>query len=393
MGKKILQVAAVSFTIKHLLKPLIVRLAEEGYEVHVACKITDPSDLSGLPVHKVHPIRIERKVGLSNLTAFWDLFSLMRTENFDIVHVHTPIAAVIGRMAAKAAEVPNIVYTAHGFYFHENMTKLQHFFWHSIEKVSARFFTDYLLTQSREDAEYAVRHRLVKGAPERVLHISNGVDIMNKFNPERFDEKQKYEVRKALGLTETDQVVAFIGRMVEEKGIKELLHGFAKAAEVQPNIHLWVIGDNLAEARDLDTKDWVQAFLESTPVASRIHLLGRRDDIPALLWASDIFILPSHREGMPRSIIEAMAMAKPVIATDIRGSREEVVDGETGFLIPLRDPDAIAEKILLLANHPEMIHTFGRKGRLRAEAIFDENKVLDKELQLFNRLTGGSVPG
>jgi len=109
-------------------------------------------------------------------------------------------------------------------------------------------------------------------------------------------------------------------------------------------------------------------------------LLGRRDDVPALLSAADVFVLPSYREGMPRSIIEAMASGLPVVATDIRGCREEVADGETGFLVPVRDARALAAALNRLVDDPDLRDSMGRAGTRRAQALFDEAQVLNRQM-------------
>ena len=120
-------------------------------------------------------------------------------------------------------------------------------------------------------------------------------------------------------------------------------------------------------------------------------LTGERDDIPALMARMDIYCLPSWREGMPRSIIEAMMMRIPVVATNIRGSREEVVDGETGFLIPVRNIAKLSEAFELLINNPQLRTSMGSRGRQRALELYDEEKVIGRQIDIINKLTSGDL--
>jgi glycosyltransferase involved in cell wall biosynthesis len=156
-------------------------------------------------------------------------------------------------------------------------------------------------------------------------------------------------------------------------------------------VHLWVAGDRLASDH-ADAIDGALAEVEADPsLRARVHLLGQRDDIADLLRAADIFTLPSHREGMPRSIIEAMMTGLPVVATDIRGCREEVLDGETGLLIPVGDPAALRDALARLAGDPALRHSMGAAGRDRALALYDETRVIARQLELLG-LAASSAP-
>ncbi len=172
---KVLQVTAVDVTVKKLLLPIIDRLQTEGYQVHVAC-----SDGQYVPELKaqgynVHIIPIARSISLvSNLRSLWKLYRLIKRERFDVVHVHTVIASVVGRLAAWAAGVPVVIYTAHGFYFHENMSWWARRITILAEKIMGSV-TDLVFTQSGEDAATAVKERICPR--EKIVCISNGIDI------------------------------------------------------------------------------------------------------------------------------------------------------------------------------------------------------------------------
>jgi glycosyltransferase involved in cell wall biosynthesis len=371
---KICQLCAVDFTLYHFLLPLMRAMREKGHEVVGVC-----SDGPLLARARAEGFRIEATpiVRGYNPVEHWKTFHallrLFRAERFDMVHVHTPVAALIGRLAAARAGVKTIVYTAHGFYFHERMPAWQRALFGGLEYLGGRC-TDILLTQSAEDADTARRLMLCRGGI--VEAIGNGSDP-ERFRPAAAEDADRLSLRRGLGVNEGTPVIAMIGRLVTEKGYPEL---FAAMRDV--DARLWVIGERLKS----DHAQSVDALIESAqcdPVLSkRIQFLGYRQDVPALLRAADIFTLPSHREGMPRSIIEAMLSGLPVVATNIRGSREEVVDGSTGFLTPLGDVPALARALQRLARDAELRSKFGAAGRARAEALFDERKIVARQLKL-----------
>ncbi|GIP35022.1 sugar transferase [Paenibacillus sp. J2TS4] len=379
---KILQVCAIDVSVDALLKPMVLASMAAGYTVHNAC--TDTGRFAELTRQGLTMIEvpIARKISpVSNLKSIMALYRLMRQEKYDIVHVHTPVAALLGRVAAKLAGVKHIIYTAHGFYFHEGMSSAQYKFFYGLEKYSARWITDWLLLQSREDYELCVQDRFK--AEERIIHISNGVDIYNKFNEECLDEASLALLKKEFKLRDSDVVFSFIGRFVREKGIFELLEAFHRLKQEHPQAKLLMIGDVLASDRDQEANRKLVELLQDSSIITP----GFRKDIPELLSISDVYVLPSYREGLPRSIIEAMAMGKPVIATNIRGCREEIVHGHNGYLVEKEDSEDLFLHMLQLVDDKAKRIVFGQKSREMVEELFNEEKVIGKQLELFDQLT------
>ncbi|MDF2713170.1 MAG: epsD [Paenibacillus sp.] len=386
--KKILQVCAIDVSVDGLLKPMIQESMKRGLTVHNACTDTGRFEQLKSQGMVMIDIPIERKISLfSNLKSLFLLFRLIRSEKYDIVHVHTPIAAILGRLAAKLAGVKHVVYTAHGFYFHEGMSRAAYAFFYGLEKFFAKYFTDWLLLQSREDYELCLDNKFKK--KEQVIHLSNGVDIHSKFNPATIDMAKVAALKKEFGISEGDVVFAFIGRFVKEKGVLELLEAFSLLRDVRSGVKLLMIGDVLESERDQETRVQVEKQLKG----SHIIAPGYRKDIPELLAASDVFVLPSYREGLPRSIIEAMAMNKPVIATNIRGCREEVLHGENGLLVKKEDAKELYESMLAMAEDRRKRERYGRRGREMVEEMFDEAVVIEKQIRLFNKLSGTDATG
>jgi len=381
---KILQVSAVDVTARFLLLPLLDRLRGEGHEVHVACSPGRHLDVladRGIPIH---PIPIARRIApLRNAISLIRLARLMRRERFDLVHVHTPVAAALGRIAARITGVRHVVYTAHGFYFHDRMAPWKRRLVVWIERWLGRCCTDLLFTQSAEDAETAVHEKIVPR--ERVVWIGNGVDLGRHAAP------PNPEVRRSLDLETDHLVVGFVGRLVREKGIVELFEAMACVHDALPHARLLIVGDTLASDRDRKAISMLHHVLERHHLQGAIRFAGFREDIPDLLAAMDVFVLPSHREGMPRTILEAMATGVPVVATDIRGCREEVVDGVTGFLVPVNSPSQLAAAILRTLEDRDLASRLGEAGRARARAEFNEDIVLERQIAAIRSLLGGSA--
>lgn len=371
---KVCQLCAVDFTLQKFLLPLIDGMRAHGWLVTAVC--SDGPGIAGLRQrgYRIETLPIARSMNpVLALRSLVGLYRLFRRERFDILHAHTPVAALIGRIAGWLAGIPLIVYTAHGFYFHDDMPRWKRSFFVTLERL-AGYLTDLLFCQSSEDAEDAILEGIAPA--NRVLAIGNGVDV-GRFDPDSVGDGQR--VREGLGIPQDVFVVGLIGRQVREKGIAEFLQAVQILGASYPKLWVLLVGERL----ESDHADGVQLeFASATAVlGERLVAPGLRGDIPELLAAMDVFCLPSWREGMPRTIIEAMMMAKPVVATNIRGAREEVIPEQTGLLVPVRDPQRLTAAIERLVKDPAWGASLGSAGRERALAHFDEAKVIALQLK------------
>lgn len=369
MPLNVCQLCAVDFTLKHFLTGLIDGMRAQGWRVTAVC--SDGPFIAQLRGrgYGIETVSISRGLNpFRHAVSLWRLIALFRRERFDVLHVHTPVAALLGRVAAWLAGVPLVVYTAHGFYFHDDMGAGPKALFTLLERLGGAI-TDLLFTQSGEDARTAIAKRLV--APERVLAIGNGVDVA-RFDPARSDARSR--IRTELGIPENAIAIGMIGRMVAEKGYAEFFDAAKTVAAQGFPAFFIAVGERLESdhAAGID----VQLADAARVLGPRLKLTGLRSDIPELLSALDIFTLPSYREGMPRTIIEAMLMAKPVVATDIRGSREEVVPGQTGILVPVRNAGALAQALISLIADTPLRERMGAAGRMRALELYDEARVV-----------------
>lgn len=298
-----------------------------------------------------------------------------------MVHVHTPVAAILGRVAAKLAGVQHIIYTAHGFYFHDQMAPWKRKILMLIEKFFARYCTDWLWTVSQEDMETAIEGRIVKSKDQIDCLNSIGVNI------ERFQNiEPSKQLKQNFGI-ENRPVIGFVGRLVREKGIFELIQAMALVKEEVPEARLFVIGDNLQGDRD-SVKGQIQQLLDGHDLHETIVFAGLQEDIPSMMALMDVFTLPSYREGMPVVTLEAMASHLPVVATDIRGCREEVVNGVTGLIVPAKNIEGLAKALIDLLQNPSKAHQLGTAGYQRVCDVFDEKNVLEKQSNYYDQIFG-----
>jgi glycosyltransferase involved in cell wall biosynthesis len=361
---KICQVTNVDFALRHFILPLMRGARARGHEVIGICADGPMLDLVRAEGFRVVTVPMARAASLpAQWRALRSVLAVLRAERPDMVHGHMPISGLIARLAGRLAGVPQIAYTCHGFLFNQPGPWRRRAAAFALEWAGGRL-TDRYLTVSTEEA-----------ADARRLHISARASAVgNGRDPARFrpDAEARARIRAELGTPPGRVVVCVVSRLVRHKGHPELL----AAMRDVPDAELWVIGNRLSSDRGED----LDPVFAAAGLHDRLRKLGYRDDIPDLLAAADIFALPSHFEGLPMSVIEAMLAGLPVVATDIRGPREQVVDGQTGLLVPACTVAPLATALLRLANDPSLRQRMGAAGRERAVALYDEAKVVARTL-------------
>lgn len=378
MALKVCQLCAVDFTLKKFLLPLIDGMRAAGWEVTAVC-----SDGAFVPMMRAQGYRIETLPiarSANPIAAFFTVLALIRLfrrERFDVLHVHTPVAAVLGRIAARFAGVPLVIHTAHGFYFHDEMSTLKRYMFITLEWFVGRF-TDYLFTVSAEDADTAKSYRIMPSG--RVLATGNGVDV-SRFDPALVD---RTAIRRQIGIPDKAHVVGIVSRLVLEKGYAEFLCAAEWLIKQKPDTFFLVVGERLLSDHAKNIDDLIKQAQQK--LGENLLLAGMREDVPEMLAAMDIYCLPSYREGLPTTVIEAMLMAKPVVATEIRGSREAVVNGQTGLLVPTRSAGALGQAIKRLLEDADLCERMGLAGRERALALYDERRIVALQVKKIGEL-------
>jgi glycosyltransferase involved in cell wall biosynthesis len=363
---KIFEITNVDFSLRHFLLPLMRELRARGHEVIGACSEGAFLDVPRAEGFRIVAVPFERRASpLAHWRAFRFLVRLFREEKPDLVHAHMPISGFLARMAAWWAGVPRIACTCHGFWFNNPGNPARRAVGFLMEWIAARVTTVFL-TVSEEEAEDARRLGLSRNA----VAVRNGRDPA-VFHP---DPAARSRIRNEFAVPEDRIVIITVSRLVRHKGFPEL----AAAMRDVPDADLWVVGERL----ESDRGDDMASLLCNAGLGRRLRLLGYRSDVTALLAAADIFVLPSHFEGLPMSVIEAMLTGLPVVATNIRGPREQVVPEVTGLLVPPASVAPLAAALRRLTGDPATRAAMGEAGRARAMELYDEAKVLARTLVL-----------
>jgi glycosyltransferase involved in cell wall biosynthesis len=363
-------------TIRFLLLRQLLHLKAMGYSVSVACALgpwTAEIEQAGIPVK---PIGLTRKINpMRDLLALIELYFHFRKERPTIVHTHTPKANLLGRFAARLASVPIVLGTEHGFYFY-GKPAWSYRFHLAIARLGA-FLSDVTLVINCDDFELAQREKIADHA--KLVYLRGGVGInLDRFNPQLVD---RLTVRNQLGISSTTRVVGIVARLTYEKGLKEFLQAASYITSTIPETCFLIVGPE-----DQLTRQQLEAMVEQLALSNRVLYLGTRTDMPEVYAAMDVIVVPSYREGLGVVLIEAGAMGKPVVASNIRGCREVVRDGQNGLLVPLGDVQALADATIELLTDQEKARRMGEEGRRMALERFDERLVFEQVEAEYARL-------
>ena len=363
---KIVEVTNVDFSLRHFLLPLMRAAQARGHEmvgVSAEGPLLDEVRAENL---RVEALPLARSLSpRAQWTALWAMVRLLRREKPDLVHSQMPISGFIARPAARIGRVPRVAYTCHGFLFNQPGPWPRRALGLAMEWLGGRL-TDVTLTVSTEEARDARRLWIARGA----VAVGNGRDPA-RFRP---DPAARARVRVELGVAADAVVVVIVSRLVRHKGYPELLAAFRDV----PGAELWIVGERLVSDHGAD----MEAVFASVGVGERVRRLGYRRDVADVLAAADVFTLPSHFEGLPMSVIEAMLTGLPVVATDIRGPREQVVPGETGVLVPAGSVGPLAVALGRLVADAGLRTRMGAAGRARALSLYTERAVVERTLDL-----------
>lgn len=347
------------------LARLLAHLDRERFAPHVACLYNGDKavaqEIRALDI----PVTDLGMTAKWRMDAFWRLYHLLRRQRPTILHTWMFHANLPGRVLGRLAGVPLIITSRRNVHIggqgRERLIR-----W----------------TSGLDDATIAVcetaRQAQIEGGkapPEHVVTIHNGIDV-NVFDVGHPDAGR--QIRRSFEIPSEAPLIGAVGRLHPQKDFSTLLTSLARLRKDIPDIHLLLVGDG-------PLRDDLESQAQSLGLSTSVTLAGHRNDIPDILGALDIFVIPSLWEGLPNAILEAMGAGLPVVATRVGGVPEVVVDGETGLLVPPRDPDALAGAILRLLHHPNLRWRMGRVGRNRVMEHFSIEQMVRRTEALYER--------
>lgn len=291
---------------------------------------------------------------------------------YDIVHVHTPVAAFVTRYALnnlRQQGKPKIIYTAHGFHFYRGGKPLKNLSFLALEKLAGRW-TDYLVVINREDEEAAKRYGIVP--TQRVCYTPGiGVDT-EYYSPSAVPEAEVVRVRQELGLSPESPLFLSIAEFNPGKRHQDILKALARLG--RSDVHMAFAGTG-------PLMEQMQQLASDLGMKERVHFLGYRPDVPALIRACVATLLASEREGLPRSVMESLCLEIPVIGTQTRGIRD-LLEGDCGLIVKLGDVEGLAEAMAWMLDHPEAAKMMGKRGRERMNS-YDLRQIIKQYDHLY----------
>lgn len=336
---KLLNICTVPWQLWFFFENQFSYMKSKGFDIHGACSPGDMvENIRKREGIEIHEIQINKYISpISDIISLIRIMKLLIKIKPHIVHSHTPKAGFLAMIAAYLLRIPARFHTLHGMVVNRISLKgVKRFAVMLTEKITC-CLANKVFCVSKYTCNEAVKRRYAKEEKFLILHhgSANGIDAENRFNPENENIRSREEVLTELGIPNDAVVIGFVGRVVKEKGIVELAMAWDRIKKEFNNAYLLIIGPTEKEEPLPDN------ILDALKKDDRARLIGMVSDIVEYNNAMDIFVLPSHREGLSTAILEAFAMSKPVIASNVPGCLDLIDDGITGKLVPTHDVEAL----------------------------------------------------
>lgn len=374
---KVLFVATVRSHVGQFHMPFIKTLKALGHTVDAAYR-DNSADKQGLDTSAIdteYDVPFSRSpYSFDNVKAYKVLKKIIDENDYDAIHCHTPMGAVVTRMAAKNARKKGckVIYTAHGFHFYKGAPALNWRVFYPIEKHLSKY-TDCLITINQEDYQLAT-----KGGfdTKMILHV-NGVGVdLSQFSPASAEEK--LALRDKYGIDRDAFVMIYPADFCERKNQLMLLKALKIITEKHKNVKLLMPGLQTYIAP-------AEQYCRENNLMDYVEFMGYRRDIYKLDALADISVSSSRQEGLPINLIEAMALGNPIVASDVRGNNDLVENGVNGYLVPLNDSEQMAARITELIDNPALIEQFGAQSRKHVEK-YGQDAVIEEMLGIYQSL-------
>lgn len=369
MSNKIIRITTVPLSLDKLLCGQL-NFMNSFYEVVAVSSDKEYLNKVGIKEGvRTFPLEMSRKITpIQDLLAFVRLFLFLRREKPLIVHSHTPKAGILAMVASKCAGVPIRLHTVAGLPLME-AKGFRRMFLENVEKLTYSCATK-VYPNSKGLHDFIAMNNFT--TPNKLQIIcngsSNGINTTH-FCPEEVTQLEKDSLKNKLGIQPEDFVFIFVGRLVRDKGINEVVRAFKKIATENPNVKLLLVGmkENDLDPLDLSTQKEIDAN-------KNILFVGYKEDVRPYFGISNALVFPSYREGFPNVVLEAGAMGLPSIVTNINGCNEIIIDGENGIIIPVKNSDAIENAFLKIINDQDFFTHLQSNARVMITTRFEQEK-------------------
>lgn len=378
-SKRIAHVTAVESSFIALFYNQLGEMRRLGIDVTCISSLELPENLEVFKELGVRFIEvpIQRKLTpFSDLLSVYRLYKVFKRENFDLVHTQLPKSTLLGALAGRLSGTP-VVNTARPM-FREMPPGLKRSFWVGIETV-ADYLTDLVMVENPFDYQMYLDLGIVK--KEKLSVQGNGIDL-SRFDPGKVPKADVEKLRAELKIPKSAKVIGIVARFVLEKGYQELFTAFKELLPKFPELYIVAAVLDLPSERGTVPQDLVAQM----GISDRVVLLKNRKDMETIYSLFDIFALPTHRDCFPRSLVEAAAMQKPIVATDIPGCKVTVENEVSGLLVPSKDPKALATALERLLKDPGFAGKLAANARQFALQNLDEQKICQKILDCYQTL-------
>ena len=384
--KKLIRITTVPISFKVLLKGQLRFMASNGFDVKgVSSEGEELREIHENEGIVMEAINMSRKITpFQDLKSLWEMWNFLRKEKPQIVHTHTPKAGIIGMLAARLAGVPHRLHTVAGLPLME-ATGIKRKILNFVEKLTYSSATR-VYPNSKGLYDFILQNNFTQSNKLKIIAngSSNGINTIF-FNPEQVTETERVTLREKLNIQPDDFVFVFVGRIVSDKGINELIKAFSELQTAENNeltgIKLLLVG-GLESDLDPLNPETIAEINQNKDIISA----GFQQDVRPFFAISDALAFPSYREGFPNVVMQAGAMGLPSIVSDINGCNEIIVEGENGLIIPSKNVEKLKEKMLTLAGDKNLYIKLKENSRRMIENRYEQSVVWKALLEEYEGL-------
>jgi len=357
---------------KQLLS-VVKGIDKERYRIFLftACEgllIEETSSITGLTLIKSR--YLERTINpLKDLLALIEIYRFIKKNNIEIVHTHSSKAGVLGRFAARLANVKTIIHTVHGWSFHDYQLRWKQKFFIWLERLSA-YFTNTIIVVSYHDKQKGLNNHI--GPEDKYTLIRYGINYADFSTGEQ-------KIKEELGINSNELVVGMVSCFKPQKSPQDFIKLSLAVSQTLPNVKFLLVGDGILRKQ-------IQKLISRLKLQNRVILTGWRRDIPKILSVIDVFVLTSLWEGLPITVLEAIVSAKPVVATNTGGIQEVVSEGKNGFLVKPGDTESLSERLMLLLRNKNLRKDMGQNSKRLLNLDFSEENMVKNTQDLYDDL-------